>query len=142
MTVKIKVLVSESQVVKYGVPQGSVLLFNVYRVPLTVLISNTVYHIRSSHMIHSCMLIVTKRIHPLHHATLCVCINDIKEWLSSNFLLNDKKTELIKYTSDGLKQNHYLVIGNTPIDNESCAKNLGCVLDVGLVMLGDADCMC
>ena len=77
------------------------------------------------------------------YATLCVCLNDIKEWLSSNFLLlNDKKTELIEYTSNDLNQNNHLVIGNRLIDTQPCVTNFGCVLDVGLVMSGHAARMC
>ena len=60
------------------------------------------------------------------YATLYACINDIIEWLSSNFLLlNDKKTELIEYNSNGLNQNNHLVIGNTVIDTQPCVTNLG-----------------
>ena len=72
------------------------------------------------------------------NAISCACINDIKELLSSNFLLNDKKTELIEYNSNGFNQNNYLVIGNTLIDTQPCVTNFGCVLDVGLVMSGYA----
>ena len=77
-----------------------------------------------------------KTIHPLHYATLCACINNKKEWLSSNSLLHDKKTELIEYNSNGLNQNNHLVISNTVIDIQPCVTNLGCVMDVGLVMSG------
>ena len=63
------------------------------------------------------------------------CINDIEEWLSSNFLLlNDTKTEPNEYHSNGVNQNNHLVIGNTVIDTQPCVTNLGCVLDVGFVM--------
>ena len=63
--------------------------------------------------------------------------------MSSNFLLlNDKKTELIEYNSNGLNQNNDLVIGNTVIDTQPCVTNLGCVLDVGLVMSSYAARMC
>ena len=56
-------------------------------------------------MIHRCMLNATKNDSSSAYATLYACINDIKEWLSSNFLLlNDKKTELIEYNSNGLNQ--------------------------------------
>ena len=77
------------------------------------------------------------------YATLCACINDIKEWLSFNFLLlNDKNTELIEYNSNGLNQNNHFVIGNTLIDTQPCVINLDCVLDVGLVMSGLTARMC
>ena len=52
------------------------------------------------------------------------------------------KTELIEYSSNGLNQNNHLVIGNTVIDTQPCVTNLGCVLDVGRVMLGHAAHMC
>ena len=80
---------------------------------------------------------------PSAYATLYACINDIKERLSSNFLLlNDKNTELIEYNSNGLHQNNNLVIGNTVIDIQQCETNLGCDLDVGLVVSGYAARMC
>ena len=63
--------------------------------------------------------------------------------LSSNFLLlNDKKTALIEYNSNDLNQNNNLVIGNTVIDTQPGVTNLGCVLDIGLVMSGHATLMC
>ena len=71
-------------------------------------------------MIHRCMLNVTKKIHHLHM----------------------QPTELIEYNSNGLNQNNHLVIGNTVIDTQPCVTNLGCVLDVGLVMSGHAARMC
>ena len=90
-------------------------------------------------MIHSCMLNATKNDSSYAYATLCVCINYIKEWLSSNLLL--LKTEIIEYNTNGLNKNNHLVIGNTVIDTQPCVTNLGCGLDVDLVMAGYASHM-
>ena len=112
----IKEHVSELQVVKYGVPQGSVLglmLFNVYCLPLTTLIRKygVSYHVYADDT--QVYVECDKNDSSSAYATLYACINDIKEWLSFNFLLlNDKKTELIEYNSNGLNQNNHLVIGN------------------------------
>ena len=146
MAVKINEHVSELQVVKHGVPQGSVLvpmLFNVYCLPLTTLIRKygVSYYVYAddTQMYVEC----DKNDSSSAYATLYACINDIKDWLSSNFLLlNDKKTELIEYNSNGLIQNNNIVIGNTVINTLPCVTNLGCVLDVGLVMSSHAARMC
>ena len=130
MAVKIKEHVSELQVVKYGVPQESVLgpmLFNVYCLPLTTLIRKygVSYHVYADDT--QVYVECDKNYSSSAYATLYVCINDIKEWLSSNFLLlNDKKTEPIEYNSNGFNQNNHLVIGNTVIDTQPFGLCSGC----------------
>ena len=109
MAVQIREHVSELQVVKYGVPQGSVLgpmLFNVYCLPLKTLIRKygVSYHVYADHT--HVYVECDKNDSSSAYTTLYACINYIKEWLSSNFLLlNDKKTELVEYNSNGLNQN-------------------------------------
>ena len=94
MAVMIKEHASELQVVKCGVPQGSVLgpmLFNVYCLPLTTLIRKygVSYHVYAydPQLYVECDKHDSCSVYP----TLYAYINDINEWLSSNFLLlNDK----------------------------------------------------
>ena len=81
----------------------------------------------------------TKTNLPLH-MQLYVPVS-IKQW-SSKLLMNDKKTELIEYNSNGLKQNHHVAIGNTLIDTQPRVTNLVCVLDVDIMMSGHAARMC
>ena len=102
ISVKRKEHVSELQVVKYGVPQGSVLgpmLFNVYCLPLTTIIRKhgVSYHVYADDT--QVYVDGDKNDSSSAYATLYACINDIKEWLSSNFLLlNDKKQNSLSTT--------------------------------------------
>ena len=146
MAVKIKEHVSELQVVKYGVSQGSVMgpmLLIVYCLPLAALIRK--YDV-SCHVYGDDTQVYVecdKNDSSSAYATLHACTNAIKEWLSSKFLLlNDKKRELNEYNSNGLNQNNHLVIENTVIDTQPCVTKLCCVLDVGLLMSGHAARMC
>ena len=116
------------------------MLFNVYCLPLTTLIRTygVLYYVYTDDT--QVYVECGKEDSLSAYATLYACINDIKqkEWLFSNFLfLNDRKTALIEYNSNGLNQNNHLVI-----DTQPCVTNLGCVLDVGLVMSGHAARMC
>ena len=55
-------------------------------------------------------------------------------------LNEDTKTEVSGYNSHGIK--NHLVIGNTPIDTQPWATNLGYVLEIGLMRSVHAVRMC
>ena len=88
--------VSPSRNVVYGVPQGSVLgpaLFNIYCIPLGHVIRkyNVSYHIFADDT--QLYMDFDDSEENAVIATLQSCMQDIKSWLSDNFvLLNDKKT--------------------------------------------------
>ena len=61
------------------------------------------------------------------------CMQDIMTWLTDYFLLlNDKKTEIVKFGKQCCKED--IQIGNTNIHTQPCVTSLGCTLDVELNM--------
>ena len=102
-TTSVKVNNSRSccSIVKYGVPQGSVLrptLFNVYCRPLGRIIRK---HDISYHMYADDSQLYVD-FSPCYEkialANLQRCIKEVREWLRENsLLLNDKKTEVVTF---------------------------------------------
>ena len=69
------------------------------------------------------------------------CIQDIKTWLTNTFLLlNDKKTEIVKFGKHYSKED--IQIASTNIHTQSCVTSLGCTLDVELNMSMHATRVC
>ena len=74
-------------------------------------------------------------------SSLRSCIQDIKTWLTDNFLLlNDKKTEIVKFGKQHFKEN--IQIGSTNIHTQPWVTSLGCTLDVELNMSMHATRVC
>ncbi|XP_072050218.1 uncharacterized protein [Amphiura filiformis] len=73
------------------------------------------------------------------------CISDIKSWCSSNKLvLNDKKTELLHFSSQFKKSTLHptLTIGDSVITPSPRARNLGVIMDSSLRMSKHVDSVC
>ena len=73
----------------------------------------------------------------LHSMQSCIC--DVKAWATTNMLsLNDNKTELMLFTSEGTKHLHTIhtsiTIGNAQIPFKQSVRNLGFTLDCHLTM--------
>ena len=135
-SVKVNNSRSCSSLVKYGVPQGSVLgpiLFSVYCRPLGRIIRkhDIPYHTYAD----DSQLYVDLR--PCDEKTALVnlqrCIQEVREWLRENFLLlNDKNTEVVIFGKDTTEKQ--LQIGKSVISSRSAATSLGCILDSKLNM--------
>ena len=120
--------------VVYGVSQGSVLgppLFNMYCFPLGNIIRkhNISYHMYAV----DTQLYMDFRDSQENAAMSSIqsCMQDIKAWLTENFLLlNDKKTEIIKFGKQYSKED--IKIGSTNIHTQRCVTSIGYALDVEL----------
>ena len=143
-SVKVNNSRSSPDVMKYGVPQGSVLgptLFNVYSRPLgdVMLKYGISYHMYADDS--QLYIDFSSCDEETAMANLQLCIQEIKTWLRDNFLLlNEKKTEVVKFGRE-FTGNH-LQIGEASICSSSSATSLGCTLDSSLNMSLHASRVC
>ena len=135
---------SSTQVLQYGVPQGSVLgpkLYTLYTKPLADIINQ---HGLQYHFYADDTQIYTS-FDPSDPSSRCAainamedCIKDVKIWMGRNALkLNDDKTEFIIFGSKPnlSKISHvHLDVGNTRIEPSDTVKNLGVTMDSTLSM--------
>ena len=133
---------SQPTVLKYGVPQGSVLgpvLFTMYITPLGNVIRhhNTLYHLSADDtQLH-------KSSSPEHFAKLLLdiqsCAESVRDWMACNRLrMNDDKTEIMpvgtKAKLKSVPQTSSLILSGSTIPFSYKVRNLGVYLDSNLSM--------
>ena len=126
----------------YGVPQGSVLGprgYCMYTLPLGEILRRH----KMTYMIYAddTQAYVTFTNETQWQGTctaIAACVNDIKRWMSNNFLkLNQEKTEFIVFspkargTSHGL---HQIQLGDVTVRSSDHVRNLGVIQDSALNM--------
>ena len=141
-TVTINNKLSQPTLLKFGVPQGSVLgpiLFILYTKPLTTLIRR--HSISNQSFADDTQLHDSCRPDQIDTSVQGMqdCISDVKTWMTSNKLkLNDDKTECLLIVSNrtSLPNPHptSIHIGDTDIPFSLQAKNLGVTLTNNLSM--------
>ena len=138
--VKIGNVYSEEVVLKYGVPQGSVLgpvLFNIYIRSLYKHVNGTTFNIKGFADDHQ----VYKSFLPIFQKKVLIddiknCFKSIKYWMDFYFLkLNSDKTEIIVFSPSNYLKGNLIISGTFLEQNGTCvrfantASNLGVLFD-------------
>ncbi|KAK7111255.1 hypothetical protein V1264_010921 [Littorina saxatilis] len=141
-TVSINNSTSDPALLRYGVPQGSVLgpvLFVLYTTPLAdIMASHSVLHHSYADDTQLQKSADLKSFDTLMHS-MQECILDVKSWMTFNKLkLNDEKTEVMAASSPRMSTSIQLpesiTIGNAVVPFSVSVKNLGVTLDSHLTM--------
>lgn len=120
---------------KYGLPQGSILspiLFSLYMRPLGSICRryDISYHMYADD---------TQIYFPLKVGdeqslqSLLLCLNEIKIWLSNNFLqLNERKSEIIIFGPSNFKERVVSILAPLEMTVKDNVRNLGVIIDSSL----------
>jgi hypothetical protein len=151
-TVSINGVKSLSKLLKYGVPQGSVLgplLFLAYMLPLGDLIRkhNVSFHLYADDtQVYLSFEISKENGAQQAMQKLEECITLVRGWMATNFLkLNDEKTELLILGSPNhLKKMKLpqLRIGGNYIQPSPSVRNIGAIFDASMTMETHVNTIC
>ena len=144
--------ISPASMLKYGVPQGSVLgpiLFCIYMLPLSQMIKrhNMALHIYADDTQLYCFFNVKSSTDAGSAlSAMMICIQDVQAWMSQSLLkLNEDKTEFLVVSSPHCQEyvkNITLRVGDVEVISCKKCRNLGVIFDSKLDMKDHVASVC